>query len=113
MLDIAQAVEPSIANFQQKIMSCLAKIIPRKIFIIYDKKMIEVKNITKTYKTGDVEFNALNDISFDIADGEFVAIMGPSGSGKSTLMHILGALDSPTSGQYFLDNKDISILSHN
>lgn len=73
--------------------------------------MIEIKNITKTYKTGDVEFNALNDISFSIADGEFVAIMGPSGSGKSTLMHILGALDSPTSGTYFLDEKDVSILS--
>ena len=73
--------------------------------------MIEIKNIVKTYKTGDVEFQALNDISFTIKDGEFVAIMGPSGSGKSTLMHILGALDIPTSGTYFLDNKDVSILS--
>ena len=72
--------------------------------------MIEVKNITKTYKTGDVEFQALNNVSFSIADGEFVAIMGPSGSGKSTLMHILGALDSPTSGTYFLDGKDVSGL---
>ena len=73
--------------------------------------MIEIKNITKTYKTGDVEFDALSNISFNIADGEFIAIMGPSGSGKSTLMHILGALDSPTSGTYFLDGKDVSILS--
>ena len=73
--------------------------------------MIEIKKITKTYQTGDIKFNALNDVSFDIADGEFVAIMGPSGSGKSTLMHILGALDSPTSGTYFLDGKDVSILS--
>ena len=73
--------------------------------------MIEIKNITKTYKTGDVEFEALSNISFNIADGEFIAIMGPSGSGKSTLMHILGALDSPTSGTYFLDGKDVSILS--
>jgi len=72
--------------------------------------MIEIKNITKTYKTGDIEFNALSDVSFTITDGEFVAIMGPSGSGKSTLMHILGALDSPTSGTYFLDNKDVSVL---
>jgi putative ABC transport system ATP-binding protein len=72
--------------------------------------MIEVKNITKTYKTGDEEFHALNNVSFDIADGEFVAIMGPSGSGKSTLMHILGALDSPTGGTYFLDGKDVSVL---
>mgnify|MGYP001586999314 CR=1 FL=1 len=73
--------------------------------------MIEVKNITKTYKTGDVEFNALSNISFIVNDGEFVAIMGPSGSGKSTLMHILGALDSPTSGTYLLDSKDVSTLS--
>lgn len=73
--------------------------------------MIEIKNIVKTYKTGDVEFNALNGVSFTIEDGEFVAIMGPSGSGKSTLMHILGALDNPTSGTYFLDGKDVSTLS--
>ena len=73
--------------------------------------MIEIKNITKIYKTGEVEFKALDDVSFNIADGEFVAIMGPSGSGKSTLMHILGALDSPTSGTYFLDKKDVSVLS--
>jgi putative ABC transport system ATP-binding protein len=73
--------------------------------------MIEIKNITKTYKTGDIEFQALRGVSFDVADGEFVAIMGPSGSGKSTLMHILGALDNPTSGTYFLDGKDVSTLS--
>ncbi len=73
--------------------------------------MIEIKNIIKTYKTGDVEFNALNGVSFTIADGEFVAIMGPSGSGKSTLMHILGALDIPTSGTYFLDGKDVSTMT--
>lgn len=73
--------------------------------------MIEVKNIVKTYKTGDSEFNALDGVSFTIEDGEFVAIMGPSGSGKSTLMHMLGALDSPTSGTYYLDGKDVSTLS--
>lgn len=73
--------------------------------------MIEIRNITKTYKTGDVEFQALDDVSFTINDGEFVAIMGPSGSGKSTLMHALGALDSPTSGAYLLDGKDVSTLS--
>lgn len=72
--------------------------------------MIEVANITKTYKTGDLEFQALKNVSFTIHDGEFVAIMGPSGSGKSTLMHILGALDIPTSGTYFLDEKDVSTL---
>ena len=73
--------------------------------------MIEIKDITKTYKTGDVSFQALRGVSFTIADGEFVAIMGPSGSGKSTLMHILGGLDNPTSGTYFLDGKDVSKLS--
>lgn len=73
--------------------------------------MIEVKNITKIYQTGNVSFQALNGVSFTIKDGEFVAIMGPSGSGKSTMMHILGALDTPTSGTYFLDGKDVSTLS--
>jgi putative ABC transport system ATP-binding protein len=73
--------------------------------------MIKVTNITKTYETGDVPFQALRGVSFTIEDGEFVAIMGPSGSGKSTMMHILGALDTPTSGTYFLDGKDTSKLS--
>lgn len=73
--------------------------------------MIEVKNITKTYYSGNVAFEALRGVSFNIEDGEFVAIMGPSGSGKSTLMHILGALDTPTSGKYLLDGKDISSLT--
>ena len=73
--------------------------------------MIEVRDVTKVYETGDVAFSALRGVSFDIRDGEFVAIMGPSGSGKSTLMHILGALDTPTSGTYLLDGKDMSALS--
>ncbi len=73
--------------------------------------MIECQNINKIYKTGDVEARVLKDISFTIKDGEFVAIMGPSGSGKSTLMHILGALDKPTSGNYFLDGECMSELS--
>lgn len=73
--------------------------------------MIECKNITKTYKSGEIETRALENISFVIKDGEFVAIMGPSGSGKSTLMHIIGCLDTPTGGQYFLDEKDVSKLS--
>jgi putative ABC transport system ATP-binding protein len=73
--------------------------------------MIEVKNITKVYKSGDLEFQALKGVSFTIKDGEFVAIMGPSGSGKSTLMNILGCLDTPTTGTYFLDGKDVSTLS--
>lgn len=73
--------------------------------------MIEVKNITKIYDKSTNPFQALSGVSFSIEDGEFVAIMGPSGSGKSTLMHILGALDTPTSGTYFLDKKDVSTLS--
>lgn len=75
------------------------------------KFMIEIKDITKTYKNGDMETRVLKGVSFKIADGEFVAIMGPSGSGKSTLMHILGALDVPTSGKYFLGGQDVSRLS--
>jgi putative ABC transport system ATP-binding protein len=73
--------------------------------------MIEVKNITKSYINGDNETRALRGVSFTVNDGEFLAIMGPSGSGKSTLMHILGALDTPTSGTYKLDGHDVSKLS--
>jgi putative ABC transport system ATP-binding protein len=70
--------------------------------------LITFKNITKKYKTGDTFYEALKGISFIIYTGEFVAIMGPSGSGKSTTMHIMGALDTPTSGSYILKDKDIS-----
>jgi putative ABC transport system ATP-binding protein len=73
--------------------------------------MIEVRNVSKIYRSGDVLTTALNDVSFIVSDGEFVSIMGPSGSGKSTLMHILGALDTPTSGAYLLDGRDVSKLS--
>ncbi len=73
--------------------------------------MIECKNLVKIYKNGDVETMALKGVSFHIEEGEFVAIIGPSGSGKSTLMHILGALDSPTSGEYFLDGQEVSKLN--
>lgn len=72
--------------------------------------MIELKNITKIYTQGDVETAVLKGISFIVQDGEFVSIMGPSGSGKSTLMHIIGALDTPTTGTYLLDKEDISKL---
>ena len=73
--------------------------------------MIKCENIVKTYKTGDDETFALKGISLEIKEGEFVAIMGPSGSGKSTLMHILGGLDKPTRGKYFLEGRDVSSLS--
>jgi len=72
--------------------------------------MITVKNISKIYKTGDVEVKALDNVSFIIDKGEFVAIMGPSGSGKSTLMHIIGALEKPTKGEYILDGQNVEKL---
>jgi len=75
--------------------------------------MIHVSHLTKIYQTGDVETAALDDVSFEIKKKEFVAIMGPSGSGKSTLMHILGALDTPTSGEYILDGQNVSHLNDN
>lgn len=71
---------------------------------------IDVSHISKIYKTEAMETIALDDVSFSIASGEFVAIMGPSGSGKSTLMHILGALDTPTSGTYILDGENVEKL---
>ncbi len=73
--------------------------------------MIQCHNITKTYTNGSNTTTVLKGISFTITEGEFVAIMGPSGSGKSTLMHILGALDTPTTGSYILDGTDVSQLS--
>ena len=72
--------------------------------------MIECKNLTKVYRNGDMETVALDHVSFGIGKGDFVAIIGPSGSGKSTLMHILGALDTPTSGEYLFDGKDVAKL---
>ena len=72
--------------------------------------MINCKNLRKIYQNGDIETEALKGITFSVKEGEFVAIIGPSGSGKSTLMHILGALDVPTSGQYFLDGQEVSKL---
>lgn len=73
--------------------------------------MIECIKINKIYKSGNIETHVLKDVSFKIDKGEFVAIIGPSGSGKSTIMHIIGALDSPTSGQYLLDGQDVSKLT--
>lgn len=73
--------------------------------------LIEIKNLIKTYATGDTSFNALDNVSLSVEKGEFVAIMGVSGSGKSTCMNILGCLDKPTSGTYFLDGIDVSKMS--
>jgi putative ABC transport system ATP-binding protein len=73
--------------------------------------IITIKNLSKIYKTDVLETIALDNVSFEVKKGEFVAIMGPSGSGKSTLMHILGALDKPTSGEYILDGKNVEKLS--
>ena len=75
--------------------------------------MIEIKNIVKIYKLGDVEVAALNGVTCRIKTGEIVSIMGPSGSGKSTLMNLIGCLDRPTSGTYKLDGIDVSTLNDN
>jgi putative ABC transport system ATP-binding protein len=73
--------------------------------------LISVRNLTQTYHVGEHSVHALRSISLDIYPGEFVAVIGPSGSGKSTLMHILGCLDQPTSGEYFLGGRNVARLS--
>lgn len=70
--------------------------------------LLKTVNLSKIYRTDTVETTALNDVSIDIAHGEFVAIMGPSGCGKSTLLNIIGLLDSPSAGQYFVNGEDVS-----
>jgi putative ABC transport system ATP-binding protein len=72
--------------------------------------MLSMRNLSKAYRTDEVETTALDSIDLDIADGEFVAIMGPSGCGKSTLLNIIGMLDSPTSGDYFFQGKNVAGL---
>ncbi|MDE6073271.1 MAG: ABC transporter ATP-binding protein [Muribaculaceae bacterium] len=71
---------------------------------------LQIKNLRKEFRTDSVRTVALNDVSFSIADGSFVAIMGPSGCGKSTLLNILGLLDNPTEGKYFLDGQEVGNL---
>lgn len=73
-------------------------------------KILEVKNLSKTYGKGDTMVKALDNVSFSVEQGEFVAIIGPSGSGKSTMLHILGGVDVPTSGSVVINNTDISTL---
>lgn len=75
--------------------------------------LIELKNISRFYQVGSSRVNALVDFSYTIKRSDFLAIMGPSGSGKSTLMNILGCLDRPSSGQYYLENQDISTFNKN
>ena len=73
--------------------------------------IISIKNLSKIYQTEVLKTVALDNVSFEVQKGEYVAIMGPSGSGKSTLMHIIGALDKPTAGTYYLDGQDVSELN--
>ena len=75
------------------------------------KKLIDLKNISKSYRNGDQELQVLKDVHLEVEEGEFVAIMGPSGSGKSTLMNIIGMLDRPTSGEYYLEGEEVAKLS--
>ena len=75
--------------------------------------LIRVKNMYKIYNPGENEVRALDDVSLEINQGEFIAIVGHSGSGKSTFMNMLGCLDTPDSGEYFLDGKDVANLSDN
>ncbi|MFY9302741.1 MAG: ABC transporter ATP-binding protein [Atribacterales bacterium] len=78
-----------------------------------NQPVIKVEDLWKIYQLGEVQVEALRGVSFEIEEGEFVAIMGPSGSGKSTLLNILGCLDRPTRGRYFLDGQEVSQLNEN
>ncbi len=73
-------------------------------------RILEIQNLSKTYGSGETMVKALDNVSFSVDKGEFVAIVGPSGSGKSTLLHILGGVDTPTSGKVIIDKTDISKL---
>jgi putative ABC transport system ATP-binding protein len=78
-----------------------------------DESLIKIQDITKIYEMGEVKVHALRGVSLEVAEGEFLAIMGPSGSGKSTLMNIIGCLDQPSAGSYWLDGTDVGRLNDN
>jgi len=78
-----------------------------------NNNLIQIENVTRIYKVGETEVNALRGVSYDIKKGGLVAIMGPSGSGKSTLMNIIGCLDKPTSGKYLLESEEVSTFDKN
>lgn len=79
--------------------------------MVFNMEILRVEHLSKKYGSGETEVNALDDVSFTIEKGEFVAIIGPSGSGKSTLLHMLGGVDRPTSGKVYVDNTDIYQLN--
>jgi len=78
-----------------------------------NNNLIQLENLTKIYQVGETQVNALSGVSYNIKEGDLVAIMGPSGSGKSTLMNIIGCLDKPTEGKYFLEGEEVSTLDKN
>ena len=78
-----------------------------------DRPMIRLEKISKTYGTGEARVEAVKEISLDVAENDFISLIGPSGSGKSTLMSIMGCLDTPTSGAYFFEGLDVGRLNHN
>jgi putative ABC transport system ATP-binding protein len=80
---------------------------------MHDAPLVRLEQVTKIYRMGDVEVGALRGVDFTLERGEFVAVMGASGSGKSTLMQIVGCLDGPTSGRYWLEGRDVSSLGAN